>query len=111
AALMPSGLAAITTVLLALLEPGDHLLVTDSAYGPTRVFCDGLLARLGVRTTWYDPTIGGGIEARVRPETKVIWLESPGSSTFEVQDVPAICAAARERGVLTVIDKTWASPA
>src|SRR5690606_8234606 len=110
AALMPSGLAAITTVLLALLEPGDHVLVTDAAYGPTRVFCDGLLARLGVQTTWYDPTIGAGIEALVRPETKLIWLESPGSYTFEMQDVPAICAVARERGVLTVIDNTWASP-
>lgn len=110
AALMPSGLAAITTVLLAVLGPGDHLLVTDSAYGPTRVFCDGLLARLGVRTTYYDPTVGAGIAALIRPETKLVWLESPGSYTFEVQDVPAICAAARERGVLTLIDNTWASP-
>ena len=110
AALMPSGLAAITTVLLALLEPGDHLLVTDSAYGPTRVFCDGMLARLGVRTTYYDPVVGAGIDALVRPETKLIWLESPGSYTFEVQDVPAICAVARERGILTAIDNTWASP-
>ncbi len=110
AALMPSGLAAITTVLLAWLEPGDHLLVADSAYGPTRVFCEGLLARLGVQATWYDPTIGAGIDALIRAETKVVWLESPGSYTFEVQDVPAICAVARERGVLTVIDNTWASP-
>lgn len=110
AALMSSGLAAITTALLAVLEPGDHLLVTDSAYGPTRVFCDGLLARLGVRTSYYDPTVGAGIEALIRPETKAIWLESPGSYTFEVQDVPAICAVARERGILTMIDNTWASP-
>lgn len=110
AALMPSGLAAITAVLLAVLEPGDHILVTDSAYGPTRIFCDGMLARLGVKTTYYDPTVGAGIDALIRPETKLVWLESPGSYTFEVQDVPAICAAARGRGVLTMIDNTWASP-
>ncbi len=110
ASLMPSGLAAITTALLAVLVPGDHLLVADSSYGPTRVFCDGMLARLGVRTTYYDPTIGAGIEALLRPETKLIWLESPGSYTFEVQDVPAICAIARKRGIVTMIDNTWASP-
>lgn len=110
AALLPSGLSAITTVLLAALAPGDHLLVTDSAYGPTRVFCDGLLARLGVQTTYYDPAIGAGIEALFRPQTRLVWLESPGSYTFEVQDVPAICALARSRGVLTVVDNTWASP-
>lgn len=110
AALMPSGLAAITTVLLAVLEPGDHILVADSAYGPTRIFCDGMLARLGVKTTYYDPTIGAGIDALIRPGTKLVWLESPGSYTFEVQDVPAICTVARERGVLTMIDNTWASP-
>ncbi|MDT3678478.1 MAG: cystathionine beta-lyase [Burkholderiaceae bacterium] len=110
ASLMPSGLAAITTALLAMLEPGDHLLVTDSSYGPTRVFADGMLARLGVQTTYYDPTIGAGIEALLRPETKLIWLESPGSYTFEVQDVPAICAIARKRGIATMIDNTWASP-
>jgi len=111
ASLMPSGLAAITTALLAVLVPGDHLLVADSSYGPTRVFCDGMLARLGVATTYYEPTIGAGIEALLRPETKLIWLESPGSYTFEVQDVPAICAIARERGIVTMIDNTWASPA
>lgn len=110
AALMPSGLAAITTTLLAILVPGDHLLVTDSAYGPTRVFCDGLLARMGVETSYYDPAIGAGIASQIRPNTRLIWLESPGSYTFEVQDVPAICALARERGVLTMIDNTWASP-
>ena len=110
AALMPSGLAAITTTLLALLEPGDHLLMCDSTYGPTRVFCDGMLARLGVQTSYYDPVIGAGIDALIRPETRMIWLESPGSYTFEVQDVPAICAVARARGILTAIDNTWASP-
>ena len=110
ASLMPSGLAAITTALLAVLAPGDHVLVVDASYGPTRVFCDGMLARFGIRTTYYDPTIGAAIESLLRPETKLIWLESPGSYTFEVQDVPAICALARERGILTMIDNTWASP-
>ena len=84
AALMPSGLAAISASLLAFLEPGDHLLVPDSAYGPTRLFCDGMLARIGVRTEYYDPAVGAGIEALLRPETKVVYLESPGSYTFEV---------------------------
>lgn len=110
ASLMSSGLGAITTLLLAVLEPGDHLLVTDSAYGPTRSFCDGLLARMGIATTYFDPAIGAGIEHLLRPETKLIWLESPGSYTFEIQDVPAICALARRHGVLTMIDNTWASP-
>ena len=110
ASLMSSGLGAITTLLLAVLEPGDHLLVTDSAYGPTRSFCDGLLARMGIATTYVDPAIGAGIEHLLRPETKLIWLESPGSYTFEIQDVPAICALARRHGVLTMIDNTWASP-
>lgn len=110
ASLMPSGLAAITTALFALLSPGDHLLVVDSSYGPTRVFCDGILARFGVRTSYYDPTIGADIESLLRPETKLIWLESPGSYTFEVQDVPAICAVARAHGIVTMIDNTWASP-
>lgn len=110
ASLTSSGLAAIATTLFALLAPGDHVLVTDSSYGPTRVFCDGLLARFGVRVTYYDPTIGASIESLLLPETKLIWLESPGSYTFEVQDVPAICALARARGIVTIIDNTWASP-
>lgn len=110
AALMPSGLSAISTALLAFLSPGDHLLVSDSVYGPTRVFCDGMLARYGVRTEYYDPAIGAGIEGLIRPETRVVYMESPGSYTFEVQDVPAICAMARARGVMTMIDNAWASP-
>ena len=111
AALMPSGLAAITTLLLALLEPGDHLLVPDSVYGPTRAFCDGLLTRQGIAVEYYEPALSAdAIALRLRPETKVLYLESPGSYTFELQDVPAICALARERGVLTVIDNAWASP-
>jgi cystathionine beta-lyase len=111
AALMPSGLSAISTALFAFLSPGDHLLVADSVYGPTRAFCDGLLARYGVKTEYYDPLIGAGIETLLRPETRVVYLESPGSYTFEVQDVPAICKVARARGVLTMIDNAWASPA
>ena len=103
---------AITVVLglLALLSPGDHLLMVDSAYEPTRAFCNGMLARMGVRTTYYDPLIGTGIADLITPETKLIFLESPGSLTFEVQDVPAITAIARTRGVLTMLDNTWATP-
>ncbi|PZQ20300.1 MAG: cystathionine beta-lyase [Sphingopyxis macrogoltabida] len=108
--LYPSGVAAIAAGLLALLSPGDHLLMVDSAYEPTRAFCDGMLARMGVRTTYYDPLIGAGIAGLIEPETKLIFLESPGSLTFEVQDIPAITAAARDRGVLTMLDNTWATP-
>ncbi|MFA7665678.1 MAG: PLP-dependent transferase, partial [Burkholderiaceae bacterium] len=111
AALMPSGLAAISAALLAFLSPGDHLLVPDSVYGPTRALCDGMLAGLGVQTEYYDPAIGAGIAALIRPQTRLVYLESPGSYTFEIQDVPAICAVARARGVLTMIDNAWASPA
>ncbi len=110
AALMPSGLSAITTLLLALVGPRDHLLMPDSVYAPTRAFCDGLLTALGVEVEYYDPAIGTGIEARLRPNTRMIYLESPGSYTFEIQDVPAICALARRRGVITAIDNAWASP-
>jgi cysteine-S-conjugate beta-lyase len=108
--LYPSGVAANSAGLLALLSPGDHLLMVDSAYEPTRAFCDGMLARLGVETTYYDPLVGAEIAALIRPETKLIFLESPGSLTFEVQDVPAITRVARARGVLTMIDNSWATP-
>jgi len=108
--LYPSGVAANSAGLLALLSPGDHLLMVDSAYEPTRAFCNGMLARLGVETTYYDPLVGEGIGALIRPETRLIFLESPGSLTFEVQDIPAITAVARERGVLTMLDNTWATP-
>jgi cystathionine beta-lyase len=111
AALMPSGLAAITTALWAYLKPGDHVLMSDSVYGPARLFAQGMLARFGVETTFHDPSLdAGGIAALVRPSTRVIYLESPGSYTFEIQDVPAICAMARARGILTMIDNAWASP-
>ena len=108
--LYPSGVAAISAGLLALLSPGDHLLMVDSAYEPTRAFCNGMLARLGVDTTYYDPLVGAGIADLIRPETKLIFLESPGSLTFEVQDIPAIARIARGRGVLTMLDNTWATP-
>ena len=108
--LYPSGVAANSAALLALLSPGDHLLMVDSAYEPTRAFAGGLLARMGVRTTYYDPLIGAGIADLIEPDTKLIFLESPGSLTFEVQDIPAITAVARERGVLTMLDNTWATP-
>ncbi|MGP1396642.1 MAG: cystathionine beta-lyase [Inquilinaceae bacterium] len=105
-----SGLAAISLVLTAFLKAGDHVLITDSAYAPTRTYCDRILARFGVRTEYYDPAIGAGIESLIGPDTRMVFLESPGSQTFEVQDVPAIAAACRARGVLTVIDNTWATP-
>jgi cystathionine beta-lyase len=102
-----SGLAAITGALLAFLKSGDHLLMTDSAYAPTRKFCDDVLAGLGIETTYYDPLIGAGIAALIRPNTKVVFTESPGSLTFEVQDIPAIAEAAHEHGAVVMIDNTW----
>ncbi|HMO77192.1 MAG TPA: cystathionine beta-lyase [Sphingopyxis sp.] len=108
--LYPSGVAAISAGLLALLAPGDHLLMVDTAYEPTRIFCNTMLKRYGVETSFYDPLVGGDIAGLIRPETKLIFLESPGSLTFEVQDVPAIVAAARGRGILTMLDNTWATP-
>ena len=107
--LYPSGVAAISAVLLSLLSPGDELLMVDSAYEPTRAICNGLLKRIGVSTRFYDPMIGAGIDALIGEKTKAIFLESPGSLTFEVQDVPAITAAARARGVATILDNTWAT--
>ena len=108
--LYPSGSAAIAAALLSVLSAGDELLMTDSAYGPTRAFCDTVLKRFGVTTTYYDPLIGAGIAELVGEKTRAIFLESPGTHTFEVQDVPAICAAAKARGVTTLIDNTWATP-
>ena len=109
-ALFSSGLAAITTCLLTALSPGDELLVTDSVYGPTRKFCGTVLKRFGVATRYYDPLVGEGIAGLIGANTKAILLESPGSMTMEVQDVPAICAVARERGIVTLLDNTWATP-
>lgn len=105
-----SGLAAITQALTALLGRGDHLLVADSVYGPTRTFCASVLARFGVDVEFYDPLVGAGIAGLLRDTTRVVYLESPGSQTFEVQDVPAIAAAARARGSLVMLDNTWATP-
>jgi cystathionine beta-lyase len=109
-ALYSSGLAAITTALLTVLSPGDELLVTDSVYGPTRKFCETILRRFGVSTRYYDPLIGVGIADVIGEQTRAILLESPGSLTMEVQDVPGICAIARERSIVTLLDNTWATP-
>jgi cystathionine beta-lyase len=105
-----SGKTVIAQALMSFLKAGDHLLMVDTTYSPTRQLCDRVLARFGVETTYYDPLIGAGIEALIRPETRVVFMESPGSLTFEVQDVPAIAAVARAKGVLTMLDNTWASP-
>ena len=108
--LTPSGLAAITVALLTVCRSGGHLLVTDSAYRPTRSLCDGVLTRFGVETTYYDPSVGAGIADLFRPETVAVLTEAPGSQTFEMQDIPAIAAAARAREVAVVMDNTWATP-
>ncbi|MDR7229751.1 cystathionine beta-lyase [Caulobacter sp. BE264] len=108
--LYPSGLAAITGALLAVLKAGDEVLVVDSAYKPTRRFCDRVLGRFGVTTRYYDPKLSpDALMALVTPSTRLIVLEAPGSLTFEMQDIPAIAAAANARGVMTLIDNTWAA--
>jgi len=108
--LHPNGLAAVTAALLSVLSAGDELLMTDSVYGPTRRFCDAFLKRYGVATRYYDPLVGAGIAGLIGERTRAIFLESPGSLTMEVQDLPAICAAAKARGVATLLDNTWATP-
>jgi cystathionine beta-lyase len=108
--LAPSGAAAIATALLSFTKAGDHILVADSVYLPTRKVCDGALKRFGVETTYYDPTAGADIARLMRPNTALVFTESPGSLTFEVQDIPAIAAAARERNALVVMDNTWGTP-
>jgi cystathionine beta-lyase len=109
-ALLPSGLAAISAALLAVVKAGDHVLVTDSAYGPTRNFCEQILKRLGVTTTYYDPLIGAGVAELFQSNTCAIYLESPGSLSFEMQDVGAIAKVAHDNGALVLIDNTWATP-
>lgn len=104
---VPTGMAAITLPLLTYIKPGDHLLVTDSLYEPTRFFCTRRLEPMGVEVEYYDPMIGAGIESLLRENTKAIFMESPGSATYEVQDVPAIVAAARKHDVLTMIDNSY----
>ena len=106
----PSGLAAIAAALFAYLKAGDHLLVSDSVYGPTRTFCETVLKRFGVETEYYDPLIGAGIAARLKPNTRVVFVESPGSYTFEIQDIPAIADAAHGAGAVVMLDNTWATP-
>ncbi len=108
--LTPSGLAAITVALMSVLGAGDHLLVTDSAYFPTRRFCDGTLKRFGVETTYYDPKLGGDIAELFRPNTRAVLVEAPGSQSFEMQDIPAIAGACRPRDIAVVMDNTWATP-
>lgn len=110
AMLLPSGLAAATTALLAMVQRGDHVLMVDTTYASTRAFCNSTLARFGVETTYYDPLVGGAIRDLFQPNTRVVFLESPGSITFEVQDVPAIAAAAHAAGITVMMDNTWASP-
>ncbi len=108
--LTPSGLSAIATSLLAFLAAGDEVLVSDSVYRPTRRFCDSVLKRLGVKTIYYDPLIGAGIEKLIAKKTKVVFTESPGSQTFEVQDIPAIAKAAHAARAVVILDNTWATP-
>jgi len=106
--IVSSGLAAVTVPLLAYLKAGDHVLVPDSVYGPARSFCTGMLTQLGVETTFYPPTVdAAGIAALFRPNTKVLYTESPGSHTFEVQDIPALAEAAHARGIKVLMDNTW----
>ncbi len=107
--LVPSGLNAITTALLCFAKMGNHILVADSVYSPTRVFCDRFLTRFGIEVEYYDPRLGD-IATLFRPNTSVVFCESPGSQTFEIQDLPAIAAAARPRGIIVMSDNTWASP-
>jgi cysteine-S-conjugate beta-lyase len=106
---VPSGLAAVAVAIMACVKAGDHVLVTDSAYGPTRRFCDRTLKRYGVETSYYDPLVGAGIAELMKPNTRVVYLESPGSLTFEVQDFPAIARIAHERGAAVIHDNTWAT--
>ena len=105
-----SGMAACASAILACVKTGDHMLVPDSVYRPVRNLAEGYLKTMGVETTYYDPLIGAGIAALMRPNTRLVYCESPGSQTFEIQDIPAIAKAARARGVPTAMDNTWATP-
>jgi cysteine-S-conjugate beta-lyase len=108
--LVPSGLFAIIAALMTALSSGDHLLMTDAAYQPARIYCDTILKRMGVETTYYDPAVGAGIGALMRASTRAIFAEAPGSQSLDMQDIPAIAAVARERGVCLIMDNTWATP-
>ncbi|HUJ74227.1 MAG TPA: cystathionine beta-lyase [bacterium] len=105
-----SGQSAISVALSTFVAAGDHILVSDNAYGPTRNFCQKVLGRLGVETTFFDPLVGEGIAALMRPTTRLVFLESPGSLTFELQDVPGIAREVRKRGVISILDNTWGTP-
>jgi cysteine-S-conjugate beta-lyase len=109
-ALFPSGLAAIVSTLMAFVKTGDHVLCVDTVYGPARRTCDQVLKKFGVETTYYDPLIGSGIRELIRPNTRIVYVESPGTQTFEVQDIPAIAAEAKRKGIPVIMDNTWASP-
>ncbi|MDR7146972.1 cystathionine beta-lyase [Rhizobium sp. BE258] len=108
--LVPSGLAAVTVPFLAFLSSGDHALIVDSVYTPTRHFCDTMLTRMGVEVEYYDPAIGAGIEQLFKPNTRLVHTEAPGSNTFEMQDIPAIAAIAHKHGAIVAMDNTWATP-
>jgi cysteine-S-conjugate beta-lyase len=108
--LAPSGLAAVTVALMSCLKAGDHLLMTDSVYRPTREFCNGVLKRFGVETTYYDPLVGSDIDGLIRPDTRAVFTEAPGSQSFEMQDIPAIAEVAHRRGAVVLMDNTWATP-
>lgn len=108
--LLPSGLAAVTLSLMSVLGAGDHLLMVDSVYQPTRIFCNGTLKRMGIETTYYDPYAGSGIADLMRPNTKAVFTESPGSQTFEIQDIAGIAKAAHAHGAAVIMDNTWATP-
>lgn len=107
---VPSGLLACTLPMLAVLSAGDHILVTDSVYRPTRIFCDRMLPRYGIEVSYYDPAAGADIADLFRPNTKAVWTEAPGSQTFEMQDIPTIVAAAHAHDILVMMDNTWATP-
>ena len=109
-ALLPSGLAAISTALISVAGAGDHILVTDSAYRPTRNFCEGIFKRMGVETTYYDPLIGADIGKLMKANTKAVFVEAPGSQSFEMQDIPVIAKVAHDKGALVMMDNTWATP-
>ncbi|NRA60856.1 MAG: cystathionine beta-lyase [Psychrobium sp.] len=108
-ALYPCGTAAISSALLSFLKTGDHLLMVDTAYEPTRDFCNKILANMGITTTYYDPMIGAGIKALIQDNTRVLFLESPGSNTMEVQDVPTLAAIAHQTDITVMLDNTWGS--
>ncbi|WP_169544989.1 cystathionine beta-lyase [Sneathiella aquimaris] len=108
--IFPSGLAACAHAMQAFLKAGDHLLMTDSVYGPSRTYCETVLKRFGVEVTYYNPLIGAGISELIRPNTRIVFVESPGSQTFEIQDIPAIADKTHKAGAIVMMDNTWASP-